>query len=383
MIKIELLGHPLRAVLIIDGVEYKKHVDIFRINEADSYKKGDLLRASIFDETARGRLFAHRFNDLPRELVKIELNHQYLLPLGELLFSMKEIEREGTEEFSLIFILDFYPQNWKQLWSFSEYQSEFFTVATQQDLAGVRYEMRDSSIDELSFDTLFDKIVFTDIDANSTINKEALKKVKVLQQIHELTIASLTKKLHESSVVMHFDFPEEVRVPCEQYLLYFVQFLKDLGVQATAELLHQAGQVLFAVTPSDKDEALDKIREALGTYLQLPSKPTADSLNVEQEVAVQRLSANIDHLKSQLRLAHAELRLAGATIQTQQVTIKHLLSGEVIIESLKDVTPKPDRDNKQELLGGTVTLTKYNWKGVEFDLAEIFRKLRQLFKEDR
>jgi hypothetical protein len=36
--------------------------------------------------------------------------------------------------------------------------------------------------------------------------------------------------------VTFFDFPEPVKVPCQQYLLYFVQFLKDVGVEATAEL---------------------------------------------------------------------------------------------------------------------------------------------------
>jgi hypothetical protein len=189
-------------------------------------------------------------------------------------------------------------------------------------------------------------------------------------------------KLRSDSVVMHFDFPEEVKVPCEQYLLYFVQFLKDLGVEATAELQQEAGQVLFAVTPTDKQTALDKIRTALETYLQLSSNPVNDASIVEYEIAAQRLAANIDHLKGQLRLAHAELRLADATAQTQQVTINHLLSGQVIIDSVKDVTPKPQPEDKEELLDGTVALTKVNWKGVEFNLPEIFRRLRGLFRED-
>lgn len=355
-------------LLIIDGVEYGDSVHVLFDREADN-EVDSPLRVAIFNDAATEKILTHRFIDLPRKVVKVDLHPHYQLSADNSVFLSMRIEREGVNGFTLSFSFGFDSLNWKKLWSFSEYVSKVSSIAEQQGLLVTR---SGSSPHSLS-------IVFTDTDANSTINDEALKKVKVLQPLYELTEAELIKTLHESSVVMRFDFPEEVRIPCEQYLLYFVQFLKDLGVEATAELQHQAGQLLFAVTPTNKDEALDKIREALGTYLQLPSNPGGDSMNVEQEVAVQRLAANIDHLKSQLRLAHAELRLAGATMQTQQVTINHLLSGEVIVESIKDVTTKTDRDSKEELLGGTVALTKYNLKGVELNLAEIFRKMRQLF----
>ena len=49
----------------------------------------------------------------------------------------------------------------------------------------------------------------------------------------------------------YFEFPDAVRVPCEQYLLYFAQFLRDLGVEASSELRHEVGMVLFSVTPTD------------------------------------------------------------------------------------------------------------------------------------
>jgi len=39
-------------------------------------------------------------------------------------------------------------------------------------------------------------------------------------------------------------------------------------------------------------------------------------------------------------------------------------------------------DDKEEFLGGAVALTKYQGKGVEINLAEIFRKLKRLFQKD-
>lgn len=189
------------------------------------------------------------------------------------------------------------------------------------------------------------------------------------------TINEFTKQ-RENSVVVSFDFPEQVRVPCEQYLLYFAQFLKDLGVEANTALTHEAGQVLFSVTPTDKQQALDKIRSALDVYLQLPSNPISDTTN--ENIAIQRLESNILRLRSELKLAAAEIQAKNATIQAHEITInvqKGLLSGEIIFDSLKDVTPKAE----EEKLGGIVAIKKYEGKGFEVDLPEIFRWLKRMF----
>lgn len=183
----------------------------------------------------------------------------------------------------------------------------------------------------------------------------------------------------DDSVAVVFDFPEEVRVTCEQYLLYFGQFLRDLGVPATSDLSHEAGQVLFTVKPTDPRTALDKVRAALEVYLRLPTSPVGDATH--NEIAVQRLEASVLRLQSDLRLASAELQAKNMTIEAQQLIIqtqKGLLSGESVFNSMKDVTPKAD--DKEDLIGGIVALTTYREKGVEVNLAELYRKLKGLFK---
>jgi CheY-like chemotaxis protein len=181
------------------------------------------------------------------------------------------------------------------------------------------------------------------------------------------------------SVAVLFDFPEEVRVPCEQYLLYFGQFLRDLGVQSTSDLSHEAGQVLFTVTPTDSHTALDKVRAALNVYLRLPSSPVSDA--GDDGIAVQRLESTVLRLQGDLRLASAELQAKNMTIQAQQLIIqtqKGFLNGEIVFGSIKDVTPSTD--DKEKLLGGIVALATYKEKGVEVNLAELYRKLKGVFK---
>lgn len=182
------------------------------------------------------------------------------------------------------------------------------------------------------------------------------------------------------SVAVLFDFPEEVRVPCEQYLLYFGQFLRDLGVQSTSDLSHEAGQVLFTVTPTDSRTALDKVRAALNVYLRLPSSPVGDPSH--DEIAVQRLESSVLRLQGDLRLASAELQAKNTTIQAQELIIqtqKGLLNGEIVFDSIRDVTP--NAEDKEKLLGGIVALATYKEKGVEVNLAELYRKLKGVFTD--
>lgn len=208
-----------------------------------------------------------------------------------------------------------------------------------------------------------------------------------------MATASLASSLRSEAVVAQFHFPAEVAVPCEQYLMYFVQFLRDLGVEAKADLQHDAGNVLFAVTPRNKDIALDKIHEALAVYLQLPTNPgMGGGMIAVGDIQGQQLMANVQHLQGQLMLANAVLQAKDAaleakdaTIQTHQITItqqQKALGGEVLYDSLQRIEggqPKKEEKDKEELLGGTVALTKYEGKGYEVNIPKIYRYFRDLF----
>jgi archaellum biogenesis ATPase FlaH len=212
------------------------------------------------------------------------------------------------------------------------------------------------------------------------IKDEIISYSPTLQTIHEETEKSLRARLSHGSLLVFFDFPDEIRVPCEQYLLYFAKFLRDLGVEVETALTNEAGQVLFTVTPKDQTEALEKIRSALDVYLHLPSNPIEDATN--ESIVVQRLEATILRFRADLKLASAELRATNATIEAQQLIIdvqKKMLNGEILIDSVKDVTPK--HEDKEYLIDGLVALSTYEDKGLALHLGEMLRRLKQLFKK--
>ena len=175
------------------------------------------------------------------------------------------------------------------------------------------------------------------------------------------------------AAVFSFTFPEPVRAACTQYLLYFSEFLRDIGVSVTTQLSETLTAVLFKVTPADKNVALKNIEEALRIYLalaQVPIKipePTAP-------LAERKLAETIAHLNQQLRLAQAITTAQHVRIQDQSEII------ELQRQLLTSQPKKAEGQDREELFDGSVALTVFKWKGVEVSLASIFRRVRKLLK---
>lgn len=182
------------------------------------------------------------------------------------------------------------------------------------------------------------------------------------------------------TLVTLFDFPAPIRTACEQYLLYFTQFLQDLGIRAETDVRHRAGRVLFSVTPQDGPEALERIRDALDTFLELPSVRGFDrEVGPDADVAVMQLQANIFHLKGQLAIA-------GAMLRAKDAEIEHLLLANGQYRQLLAASSQVgvvagallDSDEQDEpILGGIVTITKFEGKGFRLNLPELFRRLKR------
>lgn len=328
----------------------------------------------IKDEHTTNKILAHKFTDIltPRLLLHL-LFSRPLAVTGDVLTRVT-IRSTNTGKFYLYFILEFNYGEWRNLWSPKDYVYEFTSAFNKnnQDAMSISLLNRDDPSKGLVINSSIE-------NPHSLISVEVSRRLGISRDFHQSVVSSLLSKLRRESVVTYFNFPEEVRVPCEQYLLYFAQFLRDLGVNADTALTHEAGQVLFTVTPEDKEQALDKIRATLEVYLHLPSSPVSDTGG--NEIAVLRLNSELQSLQSKLSLARAEIQMKDAAIQLQKVTIAQL-TGEVVFESLKDVTPKPKDKDKEELLGDIVSLVPIKGKGFEVNLPELLRKLKQLFKKE-
>lgn len=335
-------------------------------------RKGFIVE--IKDEYTINKILAHRFTDILTTRLRLHLLAPRPLAITRDILIRVTIKNTAAGEFYLFIIFEFNYSEWRNFWSPKDYVYEFASVFNKDGMGALRFSLLDHEDPSKGF------VIESRIENPlSLIGAEVSRQLETFGNVHKSVISSLFSKLQRESLVTYFDFPEAVRVPCEQYLLYFAQFLRDLGVNADTALTHEAGQVLFTVTPDDKEQALDKIRATLEVYLHLPSSPVSDSGG--NEIEILRLNSELQSLHSKLSLARAEIQMKDAAIQLQKVTIAQL-TGEVVIESLKDVTPKPKDKEKEELLGDIVSLVPIKGKGFEVNLPELLRKLKQLFKKD-
>jgi hypothetical protein len=200
-----------------------------------------------------------------------------------------------------------------------------------------------------------------------------------------------SKHKPKSSLDISFDFPQEVATACEQYLLYFTDFLRELGIDAGTNISHEAGKTLFSVVPANADQALQQIREALDIYLHIPVVYTPGTSIVPiGDIPTQQLMAQVSTLNTQLILGAALIQSKEAVIQAQQAAInsqaitiatqQRVLNGEILVRSIQDSSPGPSVSDEEPVLGGTVILGRAGPDGAQINIAELYRKLRNLFR---
>lgn len=193
----------------------------------------------------------------------------------------------------------------------------------------------------------------------------------LLLQCHDEANKVLTTK-HDGLVTL-FSFPKETETACKQYLVYFGQFLADIGIEADTEIKVEANNTLFKVIPKNKEESLQKIKDALAVYLDAPSNPSFETaVQQNTDIAFHQLNANILHLKGQLALA-------GAMIEAKNETIKYLQLSNFQLEQ-RTIGPLPQTDAKEEpVIKDIVSIKKYDGKWFSVNLPEILRRLKRRF----
>ncbi|MEM6718177.1 MAG: hypothetical protein AAF611_02575 [Bacteroidota bacterium] len=199
--------------------------------------------------------------------------------------------------------------------------------------------------------------------------------IKELNEIMSPHIIKLNeeKQIDQDMLNNTFTFPPEIQSSCEQYLIYFATFLKDIGINAETNIESKAHETLFTVTPKDGEEALDKIKEALHIYLSLPESPEFESVAAElHDVGVHQLVSQVHFLKSQLAMGKTMIQMKDATIEALKLTN---YQQKAIIQS-----NQKQEENEEKIADGLVTVTKVNVKGFSFDLPEFLRRIKRKFQ---
>ncbi len=194
------------------------------------------------------------------------------------------------------------------------------------------------------------------------------------EELVKAALQECRETLDEESLVTYFDFPEETKSASQQYLAYFTQFLRDLGIESEAQVKEEANRILFTVSPKEGKAALERVREALSAYLQLPSLTDEQrNATLGADIAGLQADANVSHFKAQLMLAAATVQAQRQTISAQEVAIRALQAPLHTPTS----PAAPNAPDKEPTIGDLVYVRDYDGKGFSIALAKIARKLKR------
>lgn len=208
------------------------------------------------------------------------------------------------------------------------------------------------------------------IDRTKILSEEIDRCCEFWQKIVATATSKLIRKQQERGLSFFFRFPESYKNACEQYLIYFAQFLADTGIEVDIQLNGEGVNTFFAVVPQNKDQALGHIQEALTIYLNAPESPYfSQPYDPTQDVAVTQWKATVTHLQSQLMFAQAGLQMKDAAIKSLELTNFQLTLERSNKASVSDDEP---------ILWGAVSLTSIDTKkGAKINYGEMARILKR------
>jgi hypothetical protein len=256
-------------------------------------------------------------------------------------------------------------KNWIFPFSFQSFLDELDETITNFTNTTIQLN---TGLDEYNWEFEF----LVESEPESTIVDTALK---LCLDICETIINQVLNKLFQSStedgILSFFKFPTEIKSACNQYLLYFSQFLKDINYENQVELKCNDCYTLLKVIPKNKNEAINNIYYILKQFLDVPGINNIEVSNTT-DLAVLQWKVNIDSLQAQLMLAKTLLQTKDATIESLHLTNYRLM--QTLNENVKK------EEEEEDLIENIVTLTKYKGKGFTINLPEIFRKIKKFIE---
>jgi hypothetical protein len=317
---------------------------------------------------------SHGFQD--DSLNPEQLSALLLLKLGQLpdFFNYKGVYEFKHRHFDIV--ID-YPDNvlhvslevdlpnWDYPFSFRKFSS-FLQVIAKQDAIDIRVETDIYSM----LSVLNSSPVHNGLNIKTQLEQAANNIIKY----HEKAISTLLLKSNGNTFTKIFNFPDEYENICSQYLMWFGEFLKNLGIKANVRTEPNNGQTALIVSPNESDELLIKIEQLFYQYIQLPYVellPPQNELTPNEMHAYQSALMQVQHLNTQIQLKDSIIASYQATNTSLQAQLQQQVNQPLLIDSLKD-------EKKYEFFNGALKIPAKQTLGkngkIEIDISKIFSK---------
>ncbi|VEP11566.1 hypothetical protein H1P_110016 [Hyella patelloides LEGE 07179] len=288
--------------------------------------------------------FEHiRLNAIPNKLIALiffteKRNQNYH-------FNSLIIKKRNDNDFSLTFSGDIKSRQWNIKYFYSIFKQQFEKLSDRRTKAYCTYDDDDNVY--LHF------LLSIDQYWKSKTIKEVLehynKKTDLVYQqtFEELNSQIIDKILLSETVSLKFNFPKHLRDICKQYLSYFGKFLFDQNIECNLNLIDRDDITYMTIDVDESQIDIEELKQALVGYFALPIV-AQENVNFDTyNIATQQLIANIEHLKSQLRLANLTIaQYEHNSLANSQKPVEY-----VLVDSLEE-------DSKLKLYDGLIQISK-------------------------
>jgi hypothetical protein len=184
----------------------------------------------------------------------------------------------------------------------------------------------------------------------------------------------------ESGINITFNFPPAIKTACKQYLIYFGEFLSQLGLPAETSVQEVNGKTMLQVVPEDKEHALELINEALNVYLRAPGNPGFKS-EPANDLNLMQWKYQVMQLEGQIMLKDSILQAKDKTIEALELT-NYLLSEQPVqqVIQIHEASKKSVAD-PEPIFNGLASLKSMDLKAGEIHFGEMIRRLKGLFRK--
>lgn len=271
-------------------------------------------------------------------------------------------------EYHLGFRIKHELENWANYYSFKQFNLVFEKLLLQGPFKVITYDYSEVDleieIDRLKFQN---RIMLPDVT-------KALKHIeKCSLEAHNILI----EQSKDDVFIKIFEFPAEYKNICSQYLIWFGEFLQNLGIDANVSTNQNKNQTQLIVSPNECPELLTEIEKLFYQYLSLPYAellPPESNLTPQELHAYQAVKMQLQHLQTQVQMKDSVIASYQATNTNLMNKISEKDSELMLINSLKE-------DNKFEVFGGILKINKVQSFGkngnFSVDLPKIYRLLNK------
>ncbi|MDP1663616.1 MAG: hypothetical protein Q8L79_00695 [Methylobacter sp.] len=192
---------------------------------------------------------------------------------------------------------------------------------------------------------------------------------------YQSLVVKLARAGSENIFVKVFNFPKEYESICTQYLVWFGEFLLNLGIDADVSAENNRHQTSLIVSPKEAPELLIKIEQLFYQYLSLPyieySPAQAVSASVEDKYLLQMLFSQVENFKNQIQMKDAVIEMKELSIASLKENLHEKEEKILLIQSMKNA-------KDIEIFGGAISLGEIKLGPLKLDP----KKLLDAFKGD-